>query len=88
MSYSRGELDMSKVDPNSVGYGHWYNADGENAQHWERDVDLRYVFQEGQLKDLSVLLRWASHRGTQGYSHIDNDVDEYRVIVDYPLNIF
>ncbi|MNE11041.1 Porin D precursor [compost metagenome] len=88
VSYSRGELDMSKVDPNSVGYGHWYNADGENAQHWERDVDLRYVFQEGQLKDLSVLLRWASHRGTQGYSHIDNDVDEYRVIVDYPLNIF
>ncbi|MCY1307871.1 Porin D [compost metagenome] len=80
---------MTKVDPNSVGYGeHWYNPEGKNAQHWERDFDVQYVFQEGSLKDLSVLLRWASHRGSQGYSQIDNDVDEYRVIVDYPLNIF
>ncbi|MEG0966062.1 MAG: OprD family porin [Pseudomonas sp.] len=89
VSYSRGELDLTKVDPNSVGYGeHWYNPEGKNAQHWERDIDVQYVFQQGSLKDLSVLLRWASHRGSQGYSQIDNDVDEYRVIVDYPLNIF
>ncbi|WJM98279.1 OprD family porin [Pseudomonas defluvii] len=89
VSYSRGELDLTKVDPNSAGYGEtWYNPDGKNAQHWERDIDLQYVFQEGNLKDLSVLLRWAAHRGSQGYSQVDNNVDEYRVIVEYPLNIF
>ena len=88
VSYSRGELDLSKVDPASAGYSNWYSADGENARHWERDMDLAYVFQQGQLKDLSILLRWASHRGTQGYSQVDNDVDEYRVIVEYPLNVF
>jgi len=49
---------------------------------------VKYVFQEGQFKDLSVLLRYASHRGSQGYSAVDNDNDELRVIVDYPLNVF
>ena len=51
---------------------------------------MKYVFQEGSLKDLSVLLRYASHRGSQGYAAIDgnSDNDEVRVIVDYPLNIF
>ena len=87
-SYSKGELDLTKADANSSGYGSWYSEDGKNAQHWERDVDLAYAFQEGQFKDLSVRLRWASHRGSQGYSAVDNDIDEYRVIVDYPVNIF
>ncbi|OCT21471.1 OprD family porin [Pseudomonas putida] len=88
LSYSRGKLDLTKADPNSVGYGHWYSADGKDARHWERDLDVKYVFQEGQFKDLSVLLRYASHRGSQGYSAVDNDNDELRVIVDYPLNVF
>jgi hypothetical protein len=88
VSYSRGKLDLSKVDPASAGYSNWYSADGDNARHWERDMDLAYVFQQGSLKDLSVLLRWASHRGSQGYAQVDNDVDEYRVIVEYPLNVF
>ncbi|MHC6227298.1 OprD family porin [Pseudomonas sp. X10] len=88
LSYSRGEMDMTKADQNSSGYSGWYNAEGKNARHWERDLDVQYVFQEGSLKDLSVLLRWASHRVGQGYAQVDNNVDEYRVIVDYPLNVF
>ncbi|WP_166800716.1 OprD family porin, partial [Pseudomonas aeruginosa] len=27
-------------------------------------------------------------RGTGGYSAVDNDIDEYRVIVDYPIDVF
>jgi hypothetical protein len=88
LSYSRGELDLTKVDPDSRGYASWYSADGKNAKHWERDLDLKYVFQEGQAKDLSVRLQWATNRGGDGYGALDQDTDEYRVIVDYPLNVF
>ncbi|WP_134586454.1 OprD family outer membrane porin, partial [Pseudomonas aeruginosa] len=59
-----------------------------NAKHWERDLDLQYVVQGGPAKDLSLRLRWATHRGTGGYSAVDNDIDEYRVIVDYPIDVF
>lgn len=45
------------------------------------------MFQEGELKDLSVLVRYATHRAGQGYSEVD-DNDELRVIVDYPVNVF
>ena len=87
-SYSRGKLDLTRVDPDSPGYGGWYSADGKNAKHWERDLDLQYVVQGGPAKDLSLRLRWATHRGTGGYSAVDNDIDEYRVIVDYPIDVF
>ncbi|MBA1201909.1 OprD family porin [Pseudomonas capeferrum] len=88
VAYSRGEVDLTKADASSVAYGSWYQEDGKNAHHWERDIDLKYVVREGDYKDLSVLLRWASHRGSQGYSAVDRDVDEYRVIVDYPFDVF
>ncbi|WP_150802196.1 OprD family porin [Pseudomonas fluorescens] len=89
VSYSRGELDLSKVDPQSTGYGEtWYSANGKHAKHWERDIDLNYVVQGGKAKDLVLRLQWATNRGGNGYGALDQDTDEYRVIVDYPLNVF
>ncbi|POA28365.1 outer membrane porin, OprD family [Pseudomonas sp. GW460-R15] len=88
VSYSRGTLDLTKVDPNSRGYASFYNEAGKNAKHWERDVDLKYVVQGGTAKDLAVRLQWATNRGGNGYGALDTDTDEYRVIVDYPLNVF
>nr|WP_185015326.1 OprD family porin [Pseudomonas brassicacearum] len=88
VSYSRGTLDLSKVDPNSRGYASFYNADGKNAKHWERDIDLKYVVQGGTAKDLAVRLQWATNRGGNGYGALDTDTDEYRMIIDYPLNVF
>ncbi|WP_225923260.1 OprD family porin [Pseudomonas farris] len=88
VSYSRGTLDLNKVDPNSRGYANFYNAEGKNAKHWERDVDLKYVVQGGTAKDLAIRLQWATNRGGNGYGALDTDTDEYRVIVDYPLNVF
>ena len=38
--------------------------------------------------NLAVRLQWATNRGSNGYSAVDRDVDEYRVIVDYPINVF
>ncbi|WP_097304989.1 OprD family porin [Pseudomonas chlororaphis] len=88
LSYSRGELDLTKVDPHSRGYAQWYSAGGEHAKHWERDLDLKYVVQGGKAKDLAVRLQWATNRGGKGYGALDNDTDEYRVILDYPINVF
>ncbi|AZF09194.1 Outer membrane low permeability porin OccD2/OpdC [Pseudomonas sp. R2-37-08W] len=88
VSYISGKTDLTTVDPNSRGYSSWYSADGKNARHWERDIDLKYVVQGGKAKDLAVRLQWATNRGGNGYSAVDRDVDEYRVIVDYPINVF
>ncbi|WP_223554541.1 OprD family porin [Pseudomonas sp. BF-R-01] len=88
VSYSRGELDLTKADPDSRGYASWYSADGKNAKHWERDIDLKYVVQGGKTKDLAVRLQWATNRGGNGYGALDQDTDEYRLIVDYTLNVF
>ncbi|WP_153786497.1 OprD family porin [Pseudomonas sp. EMN2] len=86
LSYSRGEADLTKATQDTTHYD-YYNADGKHATHWERDFDLKYVFQEGQLKDLSVLLRYASHRANAAYA-AQSDNDEVRVIIDYPVNVF
>ena len=88
ISYSRGELDLTKADANSIGYGNWYNPQGKDAHHWERDLGLKYVIQDGKAKDLAVSLRWATNRGNDAYQTVDNDVDEYRVIIDYPVDVF
>nr|WP_152746323.1 OprD family porin [Pseudomonas kitaguniensis] len=88
VSYISGKTDLTKVDPNSRGYSTWYSADGKDAKHWERDIDVKYVVQGGKAKNLAVRLQWAENRGSNGYSAVDRDVDEYRVIVDYPINVF
>lgn len=92
-SYTRGEADLTRVDPASQGYGYIYNASGKDAHHWERDVALRYAVPDGQAKGVSVTLRWATHRTGDGYTAPGNtrgnsNADEYRVIVDYPFSIF
>ncbi len=89
VSYTRGTMDLTKATTAAdSGYGSYYNADGSDAKHWERDVDLKYVVQSGKAKNLSVRLRWATDRGGDGYQTVDHNIDEYRVIVDYPINVF
>ena len=88
VSYISGKTDLTKVDPQSRGYSAWYSADGKDAKHWERDIDVKYVVQGGKAKDLALRLQWATNRGSNGYSAVDRDVDEYRVIVDYPISVF
>ncbi|WP_213879104.1 OprD family porin [Pseudomonas sp. dw_358] len=89
ISYTRGTLDLTKANADSPAYGYYYTADGKNAMHWERDLDIKYVVQHGPVKDMSVRLRWAANRASGGYNeNVDHNQDEYRVIVDYPINIF
>jgi len=44
--------------------------------------------QGGKAKDLAVRLQRATNRGGNRYAAVDRDVDEYRVIVDYPIDVF
>ncbi|KAA8558313.1 Porin D [Pseudomonas extremaustralis] len=55
-----------------------------NGHEWERNESLRYVVQSGVAKNLSIQVRHATNRS----SALDSDLDETRVIVDYPIDVF
>ena len=62
------------------------DADGNpftDQKRWERDIEVKYVVQSGSLKDLSLRVRQATTRATQ----FESDLDETRVIVEYPLSL-
>jgi len=52
------------------------------ASEWERDMDIGYTLQGGVLKDLSLLLRFASVRSP------NVDFDEVRFIVERHFELF
>ncbi|MCY1409875.1 Porin D precursor [compost metagenome] len=52
-------------------------------KRWERDIEAKYVVQSGSLKDLSLRLRQANTRATA----FESDLDEVRLIVEYPLTL-
>jgi hypothetical protein len=88
LSYTRGTMDLTKATTATDSGYSYYNADGSDAKHWERDADVKYVVQGGPAKNLGVRLRWATNRGGDGYKTVDHNADEYRVIVDYPIDVF
>ncbi|MGC3450266.1 OprD family outer membrane porin, partial [Pseudomonas aeruginosa] len=56
---------------------------GSGGKHWERDLDLRYVFASGPLKDLSLNVSHLSHRANAAQA--GDDIDRLYLIVEYPL---
>lgn len=79
--YVKGfDIDGSKAN------SHYAGRYGDDDKHWERDMDIKYTVQSGPVRNLSTLLRYASHRGTSAGAL--SDMDEVRVIVQYPLNVF
>lgn len=82
VTYVKGS-DIDGTDADSEGgYFEYYGADGE---HRETDIDIKYVIQDGPAKDLSIRLRQAFHRANADQG--EGDINEFRVIVDYPLSI-
>jgi imipenem/basic amino acid-specific outer membrane pore len=75
--YVRGDIDGSGYVDADGPYG--YAA--APGKEWERDLEAKYVMQGGVAKGLSVRLRHATHRGTGG------DIDELRIITEYPFDI-
>ena len=60
-----------------------------NGKNWERDTEAKYVLQSGVAKDLAFRLRQATYRAN-GAAHDatgNTDVNEVRLIVEYPLSI-
>lgn len=54
-----------------------------NQKRWERDIEAQYVVQTGSFKDMSFRARQATTRATD----FESDLDEYRLIVEYPLEV-
>ncbi|WP_217477698.1 OprD family porin [Stutzerimonas stutzeri] len=77
--YIKGDIDGASVD--AGGAYAYYAGDAGKGKEWERDLEAKYVVQEGDLKDLSLRVRYATARGFAG------DIDEVRVITEYPLDI-
>lgn len=62
------------------------NRYGPNVKHWERDIDLKYVIQSGQAKNLTIQARYATARSSDANALVD--LNELRLITSYPLSIF
>lgn len=84
--YVRGDGIDNSNSKNTYYTSRYRYPEGSDAHHWERDIEARYVVQSGKAKDLSLRLRQATHRATSGYRYAD--INEVRVIIDYPINIF
>jgi imipenem/basic amino acid-specific outer membrane pore len=73
--------------------GSYAGAVSHSADEWERDLEVKYVVQEGPAKDLSFRVRQATWRASQGVdsavfgSGNSNAIDEVRIITEYPLDI-
>lgn len=59
-------------------------TDASDATEREWDVEARYVIQNGPAKDLSFRARQAFYRTSNSYG---GDVNDFRLIVQYPLSI-
>lgn len=81
--YARGS-DADYSHANAVYMRRDGNGDPLTDQkRWERDIEAKYVVQNGNLKDLSFRLRQATTRATA----FESDLDEVRLIVEYPLRV-
>ncbi len=66
---------------------------GHGGDEWERDIEVKYVVQEGAAKDLSFRVRQATWRsngtydGRFGKAGGSTGLDEIRLITEYPLDI-
>ncbi|MCV4341265.1 OprD family porin [Pseudomonas capsici] len=80
--YLRGyDIDGTKT-PAGSSYAGIY---GDNGKHHETNLEAKYVVQTGPAKDLSFRIRQAWHRGNDAQA--DGDVNEFRLIVDYPISV-
>lgn len=81
------DVDGSNADP----LGAYAGLGGTDGKEWERDLEAKYVVQDGAAKDLSFRLRHATWRANSDMSGFGSSgataLDEVRLITEYPLDI-
>ncbi|KJZ34162.1 OprD family porin [Pseudomonas fluorescens] len=81
--YVKGwDIDGTNTPAGSA-YTGFYGADGK---HHETNVEAKYVVQTGPAKDLSFRIRQAWHRANHDDA-FEGNIDEFRLIIDYPLSV-
>ncbi|MBB3105028.1 OprD family porin [Azomonas macrocytogenes] len=80
--YVRG----TDIDGRHVGPGYAAYQGIRDGRHWERDFWVTYAVQEGPAKDLSFTILQATHRVGGGHT-AEANIDELRLILEYPLNL-
>lgn len=81
--YVKGwDIDGTNTPAGST-YAGMYGADGK---HHETNLEAKYVVQTGPAKDLSFRIRQAWHRANQDDA-FEGNIDEFRLIVDYPISV-
>ncbi|WP_137818915.1 OprD family porin [Pseudomonas sp. 2FG] len=65
--------------------GDFVPLQGADGKHWERDLEVSYVVQAGAAKDLSLRVRQATHRANSDQG--EGNIDEVRLIIEYPLEV-
>lgn len=73
--------DIDGTHAGDTAYADFYGKDDKER---ETNVEAKYVLQSGPAKDLSFRVRQAWHRGD---ASTGGKVDEFRLIVDYPLSV-
>ena len=76
--------DADYSDANSVYMRR--DADGNpltDQKRWERNIEAKYVVQTGSLKEMSFRVRQMTTSATD----YESDLDEVRLIVEYPLSV-
>jgi imipenem/basic amino acid-specific outer membrane pore len=76
------DIDGTKIDAGSPYQAYGYGPDGK---HHETNFEAKYVVQTGPAKDLSFRIRQAWHRANGDQA--EGNVDEFRLIVDYPISV-
>ncbi len=91
---ARYDLNMAKFGVPGLSFMTRYvtgsgadNGVTTNAKEWERDIEAKYVIQSGPAKDLSLRVRQATYRSSDGVYYGSASIDELRLIAQYPLNI-
>lgn len=84
MAYTRGSgIDHSRL--NTV-YANYLGYSGTRGKHWERDMVVRYVVQDGWSKGLSLQLRYGVHRVNKAQG--ESNMDQIRLLAEMPMTIF
>ena len=80
-------IDGTHYEGDRNGHNTGYNVRGlDNAKHNENGLMLAYVVQSGKLKNTVLRTIVYNHRASGG--QIDGSYDEFRIVGNFPINLF